>query len=637
MSTSATRHAITWTFDTDYTVGTFANGDPYVVENSAGAGVRIIAITGADTASAVYNSGGIIRIKNGSMANPSAKEFAQHGFDSYLDVDYVNGGKYAAYLAAYNVARPIRASGTNLVIDGSDTTKVTSASYTFDSADVGQVIQQSVNTGGWSSGLYVVSSVSGGAAFLDRAPGTAGLTGGNWKLDSELSGANYYAAPANTSIVSALSRAWTTPTTANNRPTLSDASVLTVLASAPAAGSFRPPYCSTTKTIWNKSSLDYSILKKYTVTGSPTDLIAHAATMDRVWIEIGTGTDGRSFHPTNNQYAYGRDMANIGNGNIIALHSNFSDAVKEPLYIRVVQYGIDVYGAAVSGSGNMWGNTGGGFNMGRKPALVLAALALNDSNIAWYAEPANYFKFAEDTSHWFVTEADVGRALITSGSASIGPYPHQEYTVDQVGMAEWGLNHVFNPPQDSANWGQGYRNVNFQPNLRGALGVRLITGGEALWNWPSFFAYHERVWSIEGASWASNWDEFTKNMWVTYSGYTPPADTTPPTPSPSTWATAPHASGDGIAGVSTATTDADSPPVLPYFSVVPTGDAPDYILATDAALVRTGLAPSTAYDVQVRWQDSSGNYTDASTIVTVTTNAPDPRSRRSPRGRGMPY
>jgi hypothetical protein len=76
---------------------------------------------------------------------------------------------------------------TNLVIDGTDNTKVTSASHSFVSSDVGRVITITGGTG-FNKNWFLITSVSSGAAILFRpdgyaaAVGTVGSTGGSWVI-----------------------------------------------------------------------------------------------------------------------------------------------------------------------------------------------------------------------------------------------------------------------------------------------------------------------------------------------------------------------------------------------------------------------------------------------------------------------
>ena len=82
---------ITWTFDRDYVVGQFANGDYWVVGP-----VTIVGINPASVESAG-------RWINGSMINPSPRFVRKQGYDSAMYGRYVQPGDYEAGL---NVARP---------------------------------------------------------------------------------------------------------------------------------------------------------------------------------------------------------------------------------------------------------------------------------------------------------------------------------------------------------------------------------------------------------------------------------------------------------------------------------------------------------------------------------------------------
>lgn len=66
---------------------------------------------------------------------------------------------------------------SDLVIDGSLNTKVTSAYYTFVAADVGKMLVVTSGTG-FTAGTYYVASVAAGAATLSAAVGTVASTGG---------------------------------------------------------------------------------------------------------------------------------------------------------------------------------------------------------------------------------------------------------------------------------------------------------------------------------------------------------------------------------------------------------------------------------------------------------------------------
>lgn len=310
----------------------------------------------------------------------------------------------------------------------------------------------------------------------------------------------------------------------DNRPTITDISILTVVASAPAAGSFRPPYCGSDKNhYWNKSDLRYDILQKLTLSGAPTPADM-AGSFENQWFELATESSGRYYHPANHQPEYGRDMAYIIGDAMLALHLNYTNAQKETLYIRLVQWGIDLYGCAKTGA--LWADNGG-HNAGRKGGLVLAGLALDDPKILVYADAKEEFIFAEDRQTWYVTQSDVGRTLYNGDGRG-----REEYIQSDVGIPEWGEKHASQPERDGRNWGTYYRDINYISHLGEALAVRLLAGGYEAWNWPAFFDYTDRSWAISSGSMRA----FPAAMWRAYRDTEPPSvppggtDPTAPTP-----------------------------------------------------------------------------------------------------------
>jgi len=420
-ASSVSQYGITWTFDADYPVGQYVNGDYYVVAPS---GLNITKITPASTilATRPKEGGGTVTNStvNGSMRNPLASNVATQGFDSNLN------GSSGGYRAGQNVARP----------------------------------------------------------------------GGN-----DLSASNPMVVPTNSSIVSTISHP-----NANYRPALNDAAVLTVVSSAPPAGSFRPPYCGTDKTsYWNKSNLNYGILRSLAPVGTTPSLSAQEALVQRPWIEINTEANGRYFHPLNNQPEYGGDMSRLIGIALLSLHLNYSNAQKETLFIRLVQYGIDVYGAAKTGG--KW-SANGGHNLGRKMPMVLAGLALNDPNILEWADASKHLIFQEDLQT-FVVDASQLLVIPYTGDGRV----RLPYTAAMIGTPEWGEKHVGDRTRDGSNWGVYYRDVVYRALFAHALTAHLTPGAVNAWKWQVFFDYYDRVKTIAGDS---NFGSFSAGMWNTY-------------------------------------------------------------------------------------------------------------------------
>ena len=105
----------------------------------------------------------------------------------------------------------------------------------------------------------------------------------------------------------------------------------------------------------------------------------------------------------------------------------------------------------------------------------------------------------------------------------------------------------------------------------------------------------------------SGWSGATGSYTLTITGPACAADTTPPTPNPMTFASAPAAvSSTSISMTATTATDAASPPVRYYFNFVSggTGGA-DSGWQTGAAYTNNGLSPNTLYTYRVKARDSA--------------------------------
>jgi hypothetical protein len=204
---------------------------------------------------------------------------------------------------------------------------------------------------------------------------------------------------------------------------------LTVLASAPADGSFRPPMVGTDKTIrFNKSQLDYSLLSRLpTVSGQPT-MSSVKGWFAGFWMDYIPASPGRALHTRANCHnEYGQYIqCNLGIGACM-LHLDLPDAEKEQLLCRYLQVGID-YAAVVAVSRLAYA-ADGGHGGGRKYPLVLAAVMFDDpamkallakTGIYCYQngygaghQPPDYIAFGEDDQSFYVTQDEVTR---TSGA-----------------------------------------------------------------------------------------------------------------------------------------------------------------------------------------------------------------------------
>jgi hypothetical protein len=324
--------------------------------------------------------------------------------------------------------------------------------------------------------------------------------------------------PGNSSIVSSISL---DAAAIGDNPQIDTVAVLTVVDAAPPVGSFRPPYIGTDKRHrWNVAQLQTSRLASVpAVAGAPT-LEAAERVFERPWVEMDTTWTGRYMHPIANQpgdgrAGYGREIAYAANRALLALQLDYTLDKRRVLMIRAVQCGLDVYGAAVAGANWI---SDGGHNVGRKLPLVVAAGLLNDPNVLEYVDAKRHFIFQEDQQTFYVTAADVGRALAVP-PADAGR-PHEPYIAADVGLAEWGIRHNREPMLDGRNWDAYYRTV-AGSTFVGAAMVAQLMGMKSAWNWPAFFDYTDRYWGIERgqvANSANSIQVFDNAMYVAYRG-----------------------------------------------------------------------------------------------------------------------
>jgi len=307
---------------------------------------------------------------------------------------------------------------------------------------------------------------------------------------------------------------------AGNRPQLRAAAVLTVLSAAAPAGSFRPPYFGSDKTIrYNVSQLDYSKLPKLAPVASTPALATVADKFERPWLEHVLSWTGRYCHPSENMPDYGREIAlAIGDG-VLSLLLDYTDQQKQTLLVRLVQYGIDLH--EIASNGGVWDDLGGHMH-GRKLPILLAGLVLGDSDMSAIGTslPSN---FQEDRQTWYVIQADVGRPLYQDDGR-----PREEYIQADVGIAEWGEQHTRQPERDGRNWDAYYRRIVGHSILAHVLTARIL-GLKDAWNWNVLFDYIDRYWEIEKDVYSSgggNITAFHKNMWLAHRDYIPWTDFT---------------------------------------------------------------------------------------------------------------
>jgi hypothetical protein len=301
------------------------------------------------------------------------------------------------------------------------------------------------------------------------------------------------------------------PAGSNDVTWLKTVCALTVMASPPPAGSFRPSIfgpAAERADLFNTSQLNYSVLKNFNATPGLPPKAAIAGSMPGLpWFEWYKYQNGNQFQPVDNtadgNNQYGRNIA-IKFGTVgLWLNTNQTFADKQAIAIQMVQCGLDI-AAYLRNGGGFYHD--GGVKMGRKLPLIFAAMMLNDSGLKTLA--GNPTLFQEDQQIWLVTQADVGRAI----EPVYNPYPPpQTYIQADVGVAEWGVRHLYEPYSDNRNINTGYRYDVSNFMMASWLCTHLM-GGRSVWNHPPAFAYMERWYGIDPGAGTT----LTSEMYVAY-------------------------------------------------------------------------------------------------------------------------
>ncbi|NTU64491.1 MAG: hypothetical protein HGB05_14105, partial [Chloroflexi bacterium] len=252
-----------------------------------------------------------------------------------------------------------------------------------------------------------------------------------------LSAANPLIVPPGSSLVSAISLP-----EAGGRVQLRTAAILTVLPAPAPAGSFRPPYTGSDKTIrFNTSQLNRARLAHLTPVAETPSLAEVERFFERPWIDHIPNWMGGYHHPEENMPNYGREIATEVGIGALMLNLDFTPQAKETLLIRYVQLGLDLYGVAINGGEENW-PPNGGHSSGRKWPIVFAGIMLADAAMQHIGpgDGSGTVMFGEDGQTFYVTQADIDR---THDPDLRGCYL-EEYQASDLGLPEWGIVHSDN-------------------------------------------------------------------------------------------------------------------------------------------------------------------------------------------------
>ena len=324
----------------------------------------------------------------------------------------------------------------------------------------------------------------------------------------------------------------------NHYPYHKSVAILTVLSSAPPANSFRPPYIGQDKTIksrWNKAYIDYSKLAKVQPLANSPALSTVLNYAVEPQIEIMTSWKGRYLHPAQN-YEPSAPQSSICSGNpnygqcialtygamLLTVNMNYTNAQKEPIILRLIQMGIDFYGTAINAketrAGVVWID-GGGHNQGRKMPTLFAGIMLGDQDIIARTNHAQYKYFQEDNQYFYVSSKDL---TITHRVCCVGR-AFEEYDSSDLGIPEWGSNHLVYPIDDNAAWGASYRDIAGNSTMPHVLAA-ILMGVEHIWNQPAIFNYYDNRFlpnmkdrTVSGTN-PNGMQPYIRDLWLSYGG-----------------------------------------------------------------------------------------------------------------------
>jgi len=339
----------------------------------------------------------------------------------------------------------------------------------------------------------------------------------------------------------------------DGRAQLQSAAILTVLGAAPPAGSFRPAYSGSDKTIqFTKNDLDYSLLLALPITQEIRNVMRELkplpgedrstlygvrnlsveSVFERPWIDHLMGHNGRPFAPLENRPSYDAWVCNQVSTAALMLHLDYSneddfyqygsnEAYKEALLIGFVQVGIDHFGVIQNGSNKTWYS-----DSCRKFPIVFAGFALDNQNIKNLARitgdyaydpdgtprdliPSDHVWFEEDLGPFFVTQADIDITNSPEWEPDYRDSVRISYDAGDLGLPEWTKSHIENPEYANKWWNTAYRRVT-PPHWDGFTLAIQIMNIKDLWNRASLFDYIDRYTEIEPAT------DFAGRMWQEY-------------------------------------------------------------------------------------------------------------------------
>lgn len=408
--------------------------------------------------------------------------------------------------------------------------------WTFDTTyQVGQY----VNGDWWVVGPVTINSVSPAwdgsknGSVLDMGgedvgQGFSNISGVNWSYASGLRATYPLAVDGDSihSLISVIGR--DTENNGGANQVLTDAAVLTIVPTAPAADAFRPAYMGT-KTHYRWSNVLTNLLPDLALPSGAT--LPDTDSMDRVWltalpgsdISLGRGYVGACIHPENNMPTYPRDSSLIVSQYACAAMVSSDD--RDTYVKRLIQLGIDLYGINEDTVDPIWG--GAGFGLGWKFPIIFAGVMLNDAGMKAPTSTATGGVpcFMEDSHTYMSAEYSPARpmwgAVAEHYGYAVNGFCFQNFDFrdpDELAevQAPTGYPELYGTTSGGATVSGNYRDMGYVWTGQ-ALAGRIMSM-ETVWDHDAWFDYLDRC--VDDAVWSpSVWgDAFIQKMWETYRG-----------------------------------------------------------------------------------------------------------------------
>jgi hypothetical protein len=293
--------------------------------------------------------------------------------------------------------------------------------------------------------------------------------------------------------------------TVEDRPIVDTAAVLTVLDKTPPAGSFRPPYTGTDKSIqYNTSQINYQLLQNLSPTANMPSVSSVIAYFERPWIDhAGYGLMAQFINPDRNIGGYGAVISPKTSLGLLMANTDIPADQKERLVICMVQAGIDLYGLYMDRATSRWAG-GGGHNTGRLGLILFAGMMLQDEGMM------NIYGSFQEVDQTYYGNGWSGATVLWRGRS----IPEFEY--EHKHPSEWTVDGRGEPgdPKSGSNSDMRIENYRQCCNAHTWVGTALafrLMNGMAVWNHPAYFDYIDRWMTEDWSSYAQVIREETGN------------------------------------------------------------------------------------------------------------------------------